>query len=146
MSRITFNPFTGTFDFVGKNTSSGGGVATQAPKLIVRYDSDAGTLQTNFVKVNGDNSVTKIVDNSSGEIPNGIFGVCFAKPTAILADVLFIGVLGGYSGLSIGQPVFVSTAGGPTHTPPTTGMVQQIGFAISSTEIFFNFMQAIRRS
>jgi len=120
--------------------------ATRSPKTIITFDSDAFTDPGDFVKVNGANSVTAIADNSVTEMPNGIFGVCFSKPTSVLAEVIFVGVMDGYSGLTIGQPVFVDTSGLPTQTPPITGMSQQIGFAVSSTEIFLYLGQAMRRS
>lgn len=120
--------------------------ATSAPKLIANFITDAGTAVGNIVRVNGTNTVTKITDNFSATIPNGIFGIVTNKPSSISADVIFVGIQGGYSGFTAGLPLFVSVAGVPTHTPPTTGMVQQIGFAVSSTELFLNIMQAIRRS
>jgi hypothetical protein len=119
--------------------------ATSAPRLIATFDTDVGTAVGDIVTVNGTNSVTKIGSNSSVVIPNGIFGVAYYKPTAITVEVIFIGIVGGYVGLSAGEPVFVSTAGLPTHTVPTTGMVQQIGFAVSTTEFFLQMMQPMRR-
>jgi len=120
--------------------------ATSVPRLTQTFDTDLGTNVGDLVKVNGTNSVTRIVDNTAVEIPNGIFGVGFNKPSSLRLEVMFIGIGGGYSGFTAGLPIFVSTLGVPTHTVATTGMVQQIGFAISSTEFFLNIMQAIRRS
>jgi hypothetical protein len=116
-----------------------------APKLTQIFNTDVSTVVSDFVYLNGTNTVTKVTDNLSATIPNGIFGVGFSKPNPTQIEVMFVGVGAGYSGLTPGLPVFVSTSGSPTHTPPTTGMVQQIGFAISASEIFFNLMQAMRR-
>jgi hypothetical protein len=121
-------------------------VAASAPRLIKTFTTDLTTQPGDLVRVNGNNTVTVIADNSSGEVPNGIFGVGYSKPTTTSIEVLFCGINGGYSGLTAGAPVFISVMGVPTHTVPTTGMVQQIGFAVSSSEIFFNLMQALRRS
>lgn len=110
------------------------------------FTSDAGTLATNLVRINAANTVTKITDNSSATIPNGIFGICYAKPSATQAEVMVLGVVPGYVGLTVGAAVFISTLGVPTHTPPSSGMVQQIGFALSTTEIFVNLLQPMRRS
>lgn len=123
-----------------------GPTPTSVPKLIATFNTDVGTLATHLLKVNGDNSVTKITDNMAATIPNGLFGVGFSKPSSLQIEVIFSGIIGGYSGFTAGLPLFVSTSGAPTHTPPTTGMVQQIGFAISTTEFFVSFMQAMRRS
>lgn len=116
------------------------------PKLVATFNTDVGTLATHLLRVNGDNTVTQITDNASGTIPNGVFGVGLSKPSALQIDVVFTGIVGGYSGFTIGSPLFISTLGVPTHTPPTTGMVQQIGFAVSATELFVSLMQPMRRS
>jgi hypothetical protein len=127
-------------------STGGSGVATQAPKLIATFNTDIGTQAGDLVVVNGNNTVTKITDNSPATMPNGIFGVGFNKPSSFTIEVIFIGIKNGFAGLSTGIPLFVSTSGVPTHTVPTTGMVQQIGFAVSATEIFFQLMQPMRRS
>ena len=124
----------------------GGGAASSAPKLIATLNTDISTLVGDMVVVNGTNSVTKISNNLFSTMPNGIFGVVYTKPTTTKADVLFVGIMGGYSGFTAGLPLFVSTAGIPTHTPPSTGMSQQIGFATSANEMFYLLMQPIRRS
>jgi len=119
--------------------------ASSAPKLLVTFTTDAGTLVGDLLVVTGDNTVEKISDNFSTTIPNGIFGIGYFKPTVTTIQVIFIGIVDGYAGFTTGFPLFVSTTGTPTHTPPTTGIVQQIGFAVSSTELFVTLMQAIRR-
>jgi hypothetical protein len=121
----------------------GGGVATQAPKLIVTFDTDTSTQVKDLVYVAGQSFVSKIPNNSSLIIPNGVFGVCITKPSATQAEILFLGIVGGFSSLTIGVPVFVSALGVPVQTIPTTGLIQQIGFAVSATEIFFNIMSPI---
>lgn len=124
-------------------TGGGGGIATQAPKLIVTFNTNISTTIGDLVYVTGQDFVSTTPNNSALIIPNGIFGVCITKPTAATAEVLFLGIVNGYSGLSIGLPVFVSPVGVPTQTLPTTGILQQIGFAVSSTEIFFNILSPI---
>ena len=123
-----------------------GPAATSTPKLVATFSTDVGTLPTHLLTISGASSVTQITDNLSATIPNGIFGVGFYKPSAVTIDVIFSGIIGGYVGFTTGLPLFISTAGIPTHTPPATGMVQQIGFAISTTEFFVSLMQPMRRS
>jgi len=124
----------------------GGGPATQAPKLIAEFDTDAGTSVTDLVRVNGNNSVTKITDNLATTIPNGVFGVVTAKASAILANVIFVGIQSGYSGFTTGEALYIDTDGTPTHTAPSTGTLQQIGFAISASSFFVYLQNPIRRS
>jgi hypothetical protein len=123
-----------------------GATPTTVPKLVATFTTDVGTLVTHLVRVTGTSTVQNITDNSAATIPNGVFGIGFAKPNATTIDVIFTGIIGGYVGLTTGSPLFISTAGVPTHTVPSTGMVQQIGFAVSSTEFFVQLMQPMRRS
>jgi len=123
-----------------------GPTPVSVPKLVATFNTDVGTLATHLLRVNGDNTVTQITDNLAATIPNGVFGVGLSKPSALQIDVVFTGIVGGYSGFTIGSPLFISTLGVPTHTPPATGMVQQIGFAVSATELFVSLMQPMRRS
>ena len=74
---LRFNPFTGNLDYF---SAGGTATATQAPKLIATFDTDAGTDVGDLVIVNGASSVTKITSNTATEIPNGIFGVVTTKP------------------------------------------------------------------
>jgi hypothetical protein len=121
-------------------------VAAATPRLVQRFTTDAGTAVGDLVRVSGANTVTKITSNSAAQIPNGVFGVGYYKPNPLEIDVLFSGIMSGYSGFTAGSPLFVSTSGAPTHTIVTTGMVQQIGFATSATEFFVHLLQPMRRS
>jgi hypothetical protein len=128
-----------THSTVGFANGGSGGTPTpveSAPKLLATFDTDVGTSVLDMVVVSGDNEVTKITDNTSLEIPNGIFGFGYNKPSSTTIEVLFIGIIGGYSGFTTGLPLFVGTDGAPTHSIPATGVVQMIGFAVSSSEIF----------
>lgn len=127
-------------------TGPAGPTPTSTPKVIATFSTDVSTLVTHLLKVNGSSTVTRITDNASGTIPNGIFGVGYSKPSSTQMEVMFTGIIGGYSGFSVGLPLFISTSGVPTHSAPISGMVQQIGFAISSSEFFVQLMQPMRRS
>lgn len=119
--------------------------------------SEANSVINNFICDNsvvvGDlltmdpiaNHLVTVTNNAIATIPNGIFGVCHAKPTAGTADVLTMGIFTGVTGLSAAQPVFVSTTGTVTHTIPSTGVVQQIGFSKSATSYFINLLTPIHR-
>ena len=55
-------------------------------------------------------------------------------------QLIVVGILSGWSGLQEGLPVFLSTtAAGVTQSAPTA-FAQQVGVAISSTDILFNLM------
>lgn len=119
--------------------------AASVPRLTVVFNTDIFTTVGDLVRITATDYVETITDNSAATIPNGLFGVAYSKPTSTTVEVMFLGILGGYSGLTPGNPVFIGTFGVPTHTPPLTGTLQQIGFAVSPTEVFFQFGQAMRR-
>lgn len=134
---------------LGTAQPTGGGPivqATESPKLVETFNTDVGTIPGSLVKISGTNTVTKISDNLSTTIPNGVFGIVWTKPSSTTAKVIFLGIMDGFSGFTAGLPLFVSPLGVPTHTPPPSGMVQQIGFAISSNRLFLNLGQPMRRS
>lgn len=120
--------------------------ATSVPRLTVIFDTDVFTTVGDLVRITATDYVETITDNSETTIPNGLFGVAFSKPTSTTVEVMFLGILGGYSALTPGQALYIGPFGVPSHTAPATGTLQQIGFAISPTEIFFQFGQAIRRA
>jgi len=126
-----------------------GTTPTTVPKVSTVFNTDVGTVPGNLVKVNGANSVTKVTDNLPATIPNGVFGIGLAKPSSLQIEVLFIGIISGYAGLTAGLPLFISATGTPTHTPPPLGtpaILQQIGFAISNTDLFVQMYQPMRRA
>ncbi len=124
-----------------------GPAASVVQRVTEVFNCPATVSVGHFVYITALNTVDKLVDNSSATIPNGMFGLAYAKPTSTTVEVLFLGKsTSAYVGLTIGAPVFISTTGTPTHTPPATGMVQHIGFATSTTEVFVQLKQAMRRS
>lgn len=126
---------------VSSGTSGGG---SGSSSVVKEFITDAGTPVGSFVRVVGTNTVQNITDNTYATIPFGIFGVVLSKPSPLIAKVVFVGIVSGYSGLTTGLPIFVSTSGLPSHTAPTTGMSQEIGKAVSTTEIFINIKQYFR--
>lgn len=76
-------------------------------------------------------TVEVVTDNHS---PNQVIGMIKAKPTAESASLTYLGVVGGFSGLSVGAKVFLSSTGRPSTDKPSVGYMQILGVAISSTE------------
>lgn len=90
---------------------------TTFPALVETFDTDAGTAVLDLVRLNGTNSVTKITDNTTGTIPQGVFGLVYYKPSAIVAEVIFMGILNGFLGLTPGSGYYISATGTLTTTP-----------------------------
>lgn len=130
----------------GGGGGGGTGSATDAPMVLSTFSTAVVTAPKDLVILTGTNTVSKITTNASGTIPNGIFGVGLIKPTSLSISVVTMGKVGGYSGFTPGRALYISTTGTPTHTAPSTGTVQQIGFANSTTEMFVNLMQPFRRA
>lgn len=129
-----------------KYGDDGGIVVPAVPKLIEEFDTDVSTNVGDLVIVSSTDFVTKISTNDSLVIPNGIFGVGYKKLTPTRIQVLFSGIMEGYSGFSAGSPLFVQTTGVPGHARPATGTLQQIGFAIRSNAMFLQMLQPMRRA
>jgi hypothetical protein len=116
------------------------------PAELLEFDTDTLTQPRDPVVITGADFVQKISDNTATTIPNGIFGFGVEKPSTTRIKVLFLGKLEGFSGLSIASRYFISTSGGITTTPPITGMVQQVGFAINSTTLLVDIKLPLRRA
>ena len=54
-------------------------------------------------------------------------------------NIVAIGELDGFFGLTVNSPVYLSANGTTTQTLPTSGYIQKIGVAISTTKILLNF-------
>jgi hypothetical protein len=65
----------------------------------------------------------------------------FTKISAILGanvNVISTGELNGFTGLTVNEPVYVSTTGNYTQVLPTSGYIQKVGIPINSTTILVN--------
>jgi hypothetical protein len=98
-----------------------------------------------FVNVSATGQVRK-ADASNDRPAHGFAQSAIAN--AASGTVTFEGIITGFSGLTVGATYYLSdtVAGGISATPPTAGagkINQQIGVAISATEISFEPQQAI---
>lgn len=79
------------------------------------------------------NFVLKPADNFSSQ---KIIGVVYQKIGTTTARVILLGVMGGFSSLTLGATVFLSDSGTLSQTRPTNnGYLQNLGIAVSDTEI-----------
>lgn len=110
------------------------------------FDCSPTLALRDLVKITASNFVSKVTSNSASEIPWGILGIVTDKPTSITASVALFGRVSGFSGFTPGDVLFVSTIGTLTHTVPSTGTVQIVGFASKSDEIIVDRKLALRRA
>jgi hypothetical protein len=130
-----YNPFIGNLDNTGTGTAP---VADTAAKVTIIYDCDASAAIGDIVVLS---QVTpNKVESLTSNVYTGLaIGQIIAKPSSIRAEVQVLGILtaaGG--GFSIGLPVFIDASGVLTTTRPTTGSIQVMGIAISTTD--YNLM------
>ena len=99
-----------------------------------------------FVYQSGDTDDFAVVAETNTEDPS-VFGLIFAKTTPTLALVMLLGAKNGYSGLVRNKNVYLGTDGKATTTPPSTGDLQILGIALSSTRILFKpILQKVRQT
>jgi len=127
MTRFRFNPLTAEFDLVEKIENSTG----VAQEFIVDASSNVGDVVKESLTIDGKAEVA--TDNTS---INRAIGVIIEKLTLTTAVVKTLGEVDGFSGLTKGLEVFLSTGGSFTSTPPATGYVQIMGFATSATKVY----------
>ena len=128
--KIVFNPITGNFDLVG---DIGAGLSDAVSAL---FDVDSGSQVGDLVyqSLTVDKFAVVVTDNNS---PGPVIGFIKDKPTSTTANITFIGLLEGQTGLVRGKQVFVDTDGTVTSTPPTVDYVQTLGYALSDDEVYF---------
>lgn len=118
----------------------------QSTKIVNKFDCLSGVAAGDLVipSLSTANQVDAVANNTY----NGLcIGVVINKPTATTCNVITIGLVEGlFSGLTIGKPVFVSSSGGLTNTPPTINSLQLMGYAVDTTVVFIhvNFNKTVR--
>ncbi len=133
------NPDTNNFDDYYKTNLDLliAGTAT-ANALVQLFDCDSDAAISNLVIADtvADNKVLAI---GSNVYTNLVFGIIISKPTTTTCNVLLAGGYEATTGLVNGKAVFVGPLGTPVTTPPTSGSLQAIGIALSTTKVSFNF-------
>lgn len=79
----------------------------------------------------------RVLSNTDNNQVKLTIGIVISKPTSTTCKVKVLGVEDGFSGLSIGDRVWLSPTGGLTTVTPATGYQQVLGIAVSSTKIYF---------
>ncbi len=107
-----------------------------ASRVELQFDCDA-TAQINDIVYQDATNPTKVITNVNNTELNISIGVIIGKPTTTTCVVLILGINDGYTGLSIGSKIFLDIDGTITETKPSSGYVQILGIAVSTTQIFF---------
>jgi hypothetical protein len=118
---------------------------------VISREASEAIANNAVVNIFDDTSVAKARNADASAFATRAMGFAINGPYVATDQVEIIaeGKLGGFVGLTIGEPVFLSeTPGAITQTPPTTsGAVwQKLGEATSATEIRIEIGEAICRA
>ena len=95
------------------------------------YDCPPDVVVTKAVYLSGENEVD-LADNGSASTCDA-FGVVISKPSTTRAIVRSLGPADVFSGLTPQTTYYVGAAGELAASPPETGIVQQLGKAVTAT-------------
>jgi hypothetical protein len=124
-------------------TSKGGGSGRKSFTLVYNSDGNLSVGNMVYQSYNTGHYVLKVTDNNS---INPVIGIVLTLLSGNTVEVAHIGEFSIQDVLTRGRPVYVSTFGGFTTTPPQTNFVQIVGVATSATSLFFNpELRRIRR-
>lgn len=127
MSRLLqgVNPVFSSRPPVGSSSSSPAPFSLTV--VSAQYATGVGVAVNDLVYVDGSGSVDKADANGSGTFP--AIGFVISKPTTTQAIVQFMGELDGFSGLTLGQRLFMSETPGQvvddTALPTSSGAAIQ---------------------
>lgn len=120
-------------------TASGGGASFTATLTA------AETLAPrDLIAINGSGQMVKADADDAAKFSVGYVTAGVTSGASGTANLIG-GIITGFTGLTPGALYYLSaTAGGITTTKPTSGIVQAVGVAISSTSLSYIFSPAIR--
>jgi len=121
--------------------------STKAKTLQDIFPCDASAATGDFVRASA--TIAGGVDVASNNaIKRPVIGLILSKPTTTTAEILLLGKASGFSGLTQGDTVFLSSTGTATTTAPGgSGYLQILGAATNTTEIIFSpQLRVVRRN
>ena len=119
--KYVFNPFTGDFDSIKTQDS--------VPSIVFENRNCDISLAVGDLVVESEtvvNGVDGAVDNTD---IRPVFGIVIKKSSSTVCNVLIIGTVGGFSGLTKARKTFLSITGTVTSAVPATGYLQCLGNA-----------------
>jgi hypothetical protein len=129
---VRYNPFTGLLDLVSAPTTN-----IQATRVVLEFDCAVSAAVGDIVYQDSLNDSAVIVTSDNTSVQPAI-GVIITKLTVTRCEVLILGIYTGFSGLTIGRSVFLSSTGGITSTDPTSGYSHKLGVAVAPDTVFFS--------
>lgn len=132
MAQFRYNPLTGFLDL----TSAPAPGSQSATRVVLQFNCDVSAAVGDVVYQDSlnDQKVIVAVDNTSVQ---PAIGVIINKIDPTTCEVLILGLYEGFSGLTIGRAVFLSTSGGISSLDPATGYSHKLGVAVAPDTVFF---------
>lgn len=139
--KYTINPFTGKVVPITKPDSGDDRASFVVETRFCLASAAVGDLVVESETIV--NRVDVVTDNTD---VRPVFAVIIEKLSDTECVILLLGQIGGFSGLTKGRKVFLSTTGTFTSTPPTTGYMQSLGVAKEDSIVDFrpNMQRVLR--
>lgn len=136
--RYLINPFTGELDAYRDTVTKS--------RFVVETRDCLASASVGDLVMESETLVNRVDVATDNTDIRPIFAVIIEKTSATECVILLLGQMSGFSGLTKGRKVFLSTSGGITSTPPTTGYLQSLGVAKEDSIVDFRpNMQRVRR-
>ena len=107
---------------------------------VILLNTDASTQVNDILYLTGSEFVSTAPSNASTTLLGGAFGLALNKPSSTSVNVITLGEASGFTGLTPTKYYFISDTGTLIDTPPSTGVVQRIGWALSPTKFYVNLL------
>ena len=108
--------------------------AQTAKAIVIPFSCEASASIGDLVYPDPSTDLKVLVNTDNQEIEQTI-GVILEKPASESANVIVLGIVTGYTSLTRGGKIFLSDSGTITQSPPATGYIQNLGVAVSETDI-----------
>ena len=134
-----------SLDELGNETAVSGGDGSVAPNEEVKAFVAGATIGGHRIVIIQDNGTVNYADNSDLTHKTRIIGITTgAVAQEAIGHVRTYGVLVEPTwNWTMGIPIWLSTNGQLTQTPPTTGFLLEIGYPLSATSIFVRIGEPI---
>lgn len=124
------------FRIIEVGVSATPGISLTEIEKTYNCEASAAVQDIVYLSLTEDN---KVIVNTNNQILQPSIGVIKEKVSATVCKVLLLGISGHiWTGVEQGKKIFLSTSGTTTHTPPTTGYVQELGIGTLDEQFYVN--------
>ena len=125
--KYIFNPFSENFDAVNTHSKA----VSDLRNCLTSVAVGDIVMESNIIT----NGVDSTIDNND---VRPAIGIVINKPSTTTCEVLFVGTVGGFTGLSKGMKIYLDTDGTITSVAVSSGYLQCLGTARDADTVDFN--------